>query len=87
MASYLSSDSSLDALEDFSHAIFCNAELIAFVHYLFWDNILPENLKFRSKEVNKSLVIPRPDYLSSYCNFNNRIFSEIFFEDSLVCDK
>ena len=39
MAGYLSSDSNLDALEDFSHAIFCNAELIAFVHYLFWDNI------------------------------------------------
>ena len=52
MAGYLSSGSSLDALEDFSHAIFCNAELIASVHDLFGDNILPENSQFRSKEMN-----------------------------------
>ena len=51
MTAYLSSDSSLDALEGLkaSLILFCNAELIAF-------------------EPN----------LSSYCDFDNRIFFEYF---------
>ena len=54
---------------------FYNAELIAFVHDLFEDYILIRSFIISFQRNELVLVIPKPNNLSSDCDFDNRIFS------------